>query len=399
MEERCFTFATNDDATIEDDPSGSLSKCNYYLPFRIWVKGAAFSLGVLFLTLYVALYAHPGVDTAKPDALSLAQSQPLIHFMFLAVDDVPHANIWKEFFAAAPEGSHSIWLHCKDADACQKSDIVDLPGLNIVSTVQSLWCGDLVTAPVHMIKAALGANVARHSAIDKFVLISDSTLPIKPFEEIYDILSNTNRSDFCLYPTYAWSSSGTGVLNTSWLVMAHQWFVLTRQDAEDLASYWIPPNLTSPYPDHQYYHPFRIPLRGARWSTEEETVTSDSFPDAWGCPDELAVFASLYGVIPSGNDTSYDVRGFGEVDMWANEMQGRCRTLVAWSYEPIVQDLLFSDSASNANWVRNSTNKEPGIIESLGEDVMTRLRASPFLFVRRVSANASLPNFSAFVLS
>jgi len=280
---------------------------------------------------------------------------------------------------------------------CRNADIYNLRGLEMVSTVQSEWCDDLVTASVHMLSKAL--RTANQHPMDKFVLVSDSTLPIKPFAEVYDVLSRGQRSDFCLYTAALWSN-GTGELNNSFLVMAHQWFGLTREDAAALVDFWVPPNLSQPHPPGQYFLPFKLPLWGSRLSTREEIVTSDMFPHSYGCPDELAVFASLYGVIPAGWEENYTVPGFGEVDMYAENEQGRCRTLVAWADEPAAQELLFDSCEDDRGTVvRNSTTQEPGVIESLGENTLIKLRKSEFLFVRKVSENASLPNFSQHALS
>jgi len=348
---------------------------------------------------YVVLQQRPGALVNPADSIGVVgvDNPAVIHFMFMVVDGVFHVDIWKAFFASAPEGSYRIWLHCKYPDKCRKAGVYQLPGLQMVSTVQSQWCDDLVTPATHMLKAALASQASlRVRRTDKFVLLSDSTLPVKPFPVVHDILTQSTISDLCLYAAEYWSH-GSGHLNSSWLVMAHEWFVLSHDDARTLVDYWVPPNLSTPLHGRRYFVPFKVPLHGARWSTLNQTTTTESFPDLGGCPDELAVFAILYGVIDSGWSSRAYVRGFGEVDMYADQEQGRCRTLVLWDDEPRERELLYG--AKDGSEFRPSTSREPGVIVNLGPEVMSRLRNSLYLFVRKVSANASLHGYTQRVLT
>jgi len=319
-----------------------------------------------------------------------------LHFMFLAVNGVANAHLWEAFFAVAPRESFRVWLHCKNRDDCQRAAIYKLPGLQMVPSVQSEWCADLVSAPVSMVRAALAAGAAPPGSMEKFVLLSDSTLPAKPFPKVFDALTAQDVSDICLYETSGWASGHVGGMVAPYLVEHHQWFVLNRADAKSLVGYWKPPDLSAPKPNGKYFQPFTIPIHGLHCADGAETATSSAFPDLSGCPDELAVFATLFGVLDDNQqDGVVDVPGFGKVDMYADTEQGRCRTLVMWAGYGLVDRL----SGSVGNKVVNSTNRHPGLIEELSEEAMVALRESSYLFVRKVRDNASLPHFSELVLS
>merc|ERR550537_2010266 len=72
---------------------------------------------------------------------------------------------------------------------------------------------------------------------DKFVFVSDSTLPAKPFSQIYATLTTRQGSDFCVFPTKEWADIGQpGYLQI--LPKHHQWIILNRGHAEKALNLW-----------------------------------------------------------------------------------------------------------------------------------------------------------------
>merc|ERR1719356_2434575 len=95
---------------------------------------------------------------------------------------------WEKFFAAAPEKSWLAWVHSGDGTALELRK-----GFQQVSTVPSEYCVDLVTPMAHLAKEATSQSEVKGN--DKFIFVSEATLPVKPFSVVYEELTATNNSD------------------------------------------------------------------------------------------------------------------------------------------------------------------------------------------------------------
>merc|ERR1719183_716797 len=83
----------------------------------------------------------------------------VVHFLFLVHDDLPHADIWHQFFANAPVGSWQVLVHCKDPAGCRRNGVFSKsPGFKEVPTTPTWYCHDLVTAMVKLASEALKLN-------------------------------------------------------------------------------------------------------------------------------------------------------------------------------------------------------------------------------------------------
>jgi hypothetical protein len=217
---------------------------------------------------------------------------PTLHFLFMLMDNLPHSKQWASFFAGDIAGNrYLMWAHCVKHNDCKQTLLKEFPDVQLVPTVFSKRWTDLVTPMVQLLRMAL-----IHSACmeDKFLFVSDSTLPLKPFPELFSAIMQSNTSDFCFHPkvgpkapivsfledTNYVESVINGTLLT--LVKSHQWSVLRRDHAEVLVQNWRSPctevcNWTMPY--------------------SEGEINRNSFP----CPvntyatDEFAVLANIVG--------------------------------------------------------------------------------------------------------
>merc|ERR1719375_1349168 len=82
------------------------------------------------------------------------------------------------------------------------SSLMKLPEATLVETVPSSHCLDTVTAMVQLLRAATAESAS--SPRDKFVFVSDSTLPVKPPHEIFHALTEHSGSDICVMPSFSW---------------------------------------------------------------------------------------------------------------------------------------------------------------------------------------------------
>jgi len=345
------------------------------------------------------LQDYEGIILAPPKAAEAPK--PVLHFMFLAIDAVGHASIWQRFFADAPRKTWRAWLHCKNPSACRNSGIYrQIPGIRIVKTKPTLYCNDLLTAVTQLMSEALYSTAAPPGMIEKFILVGDTTLPVKPFSEVYRTLTENDTSDFCLYPTSEWMQKR---MNGSVLYAPqhHQWIVLNRPDAHMLLMQWSPTWDEDKWPD------WNVSLHGAsRAIARKGHLLASSFSDgdpSWACTDELAPFGILYGAFVPGADGTQHYPGLGAVRGDVAVNQGRCRTLVLWNATSTQEELkqaLVDDPCTDTilpTWMHGGS--DPAAFGGFSEEAMWRLRASDYLFVRKVLPNATLHGYAETVLS
>ena len=105
-----------------------------------------------------------------------------IAFCFLTIDDVKHADIWKQYFKYN-KNKYSIYIHPKNIDNVNSF----FKQFIIKFNIKTAWGNiSLTDATYLMIIEAL-----KNPANQKIILVSDSCIPIKSFNFIYDkVMSN-----------------------------------------------------------------------------------------------------------------------------------------------------------------------------------------------------------------
>merc|ERR1719424_481379 len=108
-------------------------------------------------------------------------------------------------------------------------------GITQVTTVPATYCRDLVSPMVQLLRSA---TLESSSARDKFVFGSESTLPVKPFREVYSTLTWDTNSDFCIYPTDHWVQLQLAQNLMALMVKHSQWVVLNKAHADTMVREW-----------------------------------------------------------------------------------------------------------------------------------------------------------------
>merc|ERR1719160_1912465 len=154
-------------------------------------------------------------QTERPTAAPVSASTPgRLIFLFLVGKSLNHLPIWKEFFHGAPAEQFSSFIHFSESSSGIGPGLqAAVPGVQQVHTVPTYYCHDLVTAMVHLVKYAILANPKGHPN-DRFIFVSDSTLPLKPFHQVRQTLLGEKGSDLCIFPKDHW---GTTELSASGL--------------------------------------------------------------------------------------------------------------------------------------------------------------------------------------
>jgi hypothetical protein len=325
--------------------------------------------------------------------------KPVVFFLFLLLDDLPHSDLWQRWLADAPREEWRALVHCKDAAACRRKGIFSLPGFEEVKTVDTWYCHDLVTAMVQLLKYSIWGHSMQDHEHDKFVFISGSTLPVHPFHEVHETLTADSDSDFCIFPKEQWATAridGTDVA----MVKHHQWVILSREHARIMVDKWEPV-------DHRSV--WQVWLKGGHWADKPRFVSPQHFhhpPSANWCTDEWAFFATIYGVVETRRGAAHHPGlGGGAIEtfgMRPHDTQGRCRTYTFWDdgdgpeFARIAKQIRWDPSSSMSCYPRCSPR--PASFSALSQQSMQTLRHSSFLFARKFEPTASIPSFDVIVI-
>eukprot|EP00929_Paragymnodinium_shiwhaense_P033339 TRINITY_DN1831_c0_g3_i1.p1 TRINITY_DN1831_c0_g3~~TRINITY_DN1831_c0_g3_i1.p1 ORF type:complete len:511 (-),score=88.35 TRINITY_DN1831_c0_g3_i1:222-1712(-) len=312
---------------------------------------------------------------------------PRIHFLFLAVDKVSNLGLWRKFFAQAPREQYRAYVHCK-LPSCS----VQVAGTELVAvpTVPSYYCTDLVSPMNQLLSVALGSEVGPTNQMDKFVFISDSTLPAKPFSYMYTTLANRQGSDFCVFPSGEWADvaapAGGGV---ELAVKHHQWVTLSRPHAEKASSLWAGGQL------HDFMQRYQM-------NANPFSMADNAFADHrnFGCLDEFWYMAALYGPLHhTGSFHSEQLPMFSGPPLLvtaATSWQGTCDTFVMWSqYVPSKAGGTnsfdrFYATLDLASTPHSGNQARPGWWDKMSSHGISSIRNSEFLFMRKFTDNPYL---------
>lgn len=335
----------------------------------------------------------------------------LLHFMFELKDMLIHPGIWGEYFDSAQPGTLMAWAHCTDYHACKNDYNLQLLNVRLVPTTWSVRGADLMTPFVHMMRIAMQEtkHLADSGVMEKFLVISDSTLPVKPFSYTYWDLAASPASDICISSTDQWAH-GTVDGSPVALVKHHQWVALNRSDAAVLVRDWRAVTQGKGW---------NVPLKDGRWAGQNRSVPRTSFDGGtwYTATDEEAVWALLHGPM--------ELRFEGDLEQPLQVfMRRRCHTYVAFPHdvEPTTHlasrtphSLLQLEAKAEAKFdhtkitlqlLKDPDSKmsvppgvwHPFLMEALGDRSLGVLRRSPYLFARKFSACAKLHNYSEIML-
>ena len=131
----------------------------------------------------------PTLELVESDeeATPLPTRDPKIAFLFLTREDVNHPEIWKDYFDQAGDDAR-IFAHPKNPELLTENSLIRE---HLIDDLQETeWAGiSLVRATLALLKAALADGDHTH-----FVLVSESCVPVRPFDELVRSLNLDPRS-------------------------------------------------------------------------------------------------------------------------------------------------------------------------------------------------------------
>jgi hypothetical protein len=322
----------------------------------------------------------------------LANRPARIFFLFMAVDKVSNLGVWASFFQNAPPDQYRALIHCKLPSCLQQ---VTGTFLIPVPTVPSYYCTDLVSPMNQLLGHALNNDLGSENPADKFVFISDSTLPAKPFSQIYSTLAVRQGSDFCAFPANEWADIPSSQGGLEMAVKVHQWIVLERLHAVNSCIMWSTGKL------HDLMAKFQMNYNSYVWS-------NNTYADSrnFGCLDEFWHMAALYGTLSHVNaaqDAIVSLQMFTNTPLRVSGSvgwQGACDTFVIWSkYLHAPGNNPFSklhSSLDPASIPHGGNDQRPGWWDTISAYGMRAIRDSGFLFVRKFVDNPRLSDGGDF---
>jgi hypothetical protein len=236
---------------------------------------------------------------------------------------------------------------------------------------------------------ALNDDAGSQNPADKFVFVSDSTLPAKPFSQIYSTLSTRRGSDFCAFPSNEWADIPGSTGGVELAVKVHQWIVLERVHAVNSCIIWASGK------HHDLMQRFQMNYNAYVW-------TNNTYADNrnFGCLDEFWHMAALYGTL-SHTDATRDA--IVSLQMFTNTplrvsgsvgWQGACDTFVLWSkYLHAPGNNPFSElhtSLDPPSIPHGGNDQRPGWWDTISPYGIQAIRKSGFLFVRKFIDNPTL---------
>lgn len=168
-----------------------------------------------------------------------------IAFLFLIITDVYHQPCWRNFFnESVRKELYTIYVHSKDpipADSFFKKYEID-------TKVPTRWETTL-EAQTELLREAL-----KDPLNEKFVYLSESTIPLQPFDIVYERLMEDSRSQF-FYEPNPHPERSFPPLAEHLIYKNTQWVTLNRKHAELMAqNNHILGAVTNQFIDNEHYH-------------------------------------------------------------------------------------------------------------------------------------------------
>ncbi len=124
---------------------------------------------------------HPEKNDNNDDTKIIKKNENKICFMFLTRGNIYHEKIWKTFFDHADPNKYSIIIHPQNPDEIKTEFFKQF----IINDIIPVKWGNILTAWIHMLKKMFLDENNKY-----FVWLSETCIPVKTFEEIYESSKN-----------------------------------------------------------------------------------------------------------------------------------------------------------------------------------------------------------------
>ena len=108
-----------------------------------------------------------------------------IAFLFLTINNLKHSSIWDKYFKSVNKNKYSIYVHPKYPNRVSDTILKE----NIIDDLVETKYGFLVEAMVKLMDSGLKDKNKKF-----FVFVSDSCIPIKKFDVLYEEVFKIGKS-------------------------------------------------------------------------------------------------------------------------------------------------------------------------------------------------------------
>ncbi|URE25779.1 KH [Musa troglodytarum] len=241
---------------------------------------------------------------------------PKVAFMFMARGPLPLARLWDRFFKGH-EGLYSVYLHTIPDYKLDASESSAFYGRQIPSEEVSWGSVTLVDAEKRLL-----ANALLDFSNERFVLLSESCIPVYDFPTVYEYLINSAHSFVESYDENSQQGRGRYSRHMFPTIKLHQWrkgsewFELNRELAVNLVAdykyYSIFSKYCKPscYPDEHYIPTFLNMFHGSlnanRTITWVDWSRGGPHPATYGAPNITPDF--IQSIRNNGTSCMYNSR-------------------------------------------------------------------------------------------
>ncbi|CAD6266327.1 unnamed protein product [Miscanthus lutarioriparius] len=242
------------------------------------------------------------------------QRVPKVAFLFMARGPIPFAPLWDKFFRGH-QGLYSVYVHTVPDYKLNVSKSSAFYGRQIPSEEVSWGSITLVDAEKRLL-----ANALLDFSNERFVLLSESCIPVFNFPTVYEYLINSAHSFVESYNIDTPQCAGRYNRRMAPHIMAHQWrkgsewFELNRELAVQIVAdykyYSIFRKHCRPscYPDEHYIptylHLFHGPLNANRTVTWVDWSRGGPHPASYGAADITEEF--IQAIRNNGTECFYN---------------------------------------------------------------------------------------------
>lgn len=291
-----------------------------------------------------------------------------LFFLIMAKNGLPHEDLWTRFFNQGASTEYAVFVHCEDQQSCTSS-IADKAVYQLVNTVKSKYCVDLVNPAQALMQAALHDTSCEPHPNDRFLLVSHNSVPVKPFGFVKHELFARNSSAVSFAEQYF--VHGHYVYKTS------QWVALNRKHATFYAADIMGLN------KHYTKQP-KNPYQGKGACLDEFYTLGTIFGQQEG---------SLADLLRNNNVELYPYMALD----WYHKGYIDCcdfKTLTPGQsnpndWQPIQAELVSFTEVSADIWQSSFEEGDsgPASFDSFSAHALTMLRESRFLFLRKVASS------------
>jgi len=300
----------------------------------------------------------PGAGAAVQRVGAVAQPRAKVYYLFLVADQVLHLDIWKRFFASGKPGDeYEAFVHCSAGeDACRRN--MDGRTFRAVETVRSRYCNDLVSPMLQLLSAAV--NRSTGNPRDKYVFLSENSLPVKPFAEAQRTLTE-GQEGTASFSYVDWCGG----------VKASQWSVLSYAHAVRLLRNHSTTNIQKAFWLFRSFGPPVYPKYWQMWW---------GWSRCGGCLDEMLPFAAIFGL-----NQTYKLT---DRDPLRASLRNRTYMWTYWT-DKFSEKMQLAQTGAAASRLSGASRLKgpygPAVVTLLSAGALRKFRGSEFLFMRKVT--------------